>query len=86
MLLEASGLDFRSILIGLGRILGGFWLDFGRKFRAFGLLWLLWLLVLSVPLLLRFVETKKNGVYVVLSSISGQECSELQGDGHVKLW
>ena len=37
VLLEASGLDFASILRGLGRILGVFWLGFGRKFREFWL-------------------------------------------------
>ena len=30
MLLEPSGLDFGSILMDLGRILGGFWKDFGK--------------------------------------------------------
>ena len=37
MPLEASGLDFESILRGLGRILGGFWLGLGKKFRKFWL-------------------------------------------------
>ena len=32
VLLEASGLDLGSISRGLGRILGGFWMDFERKF------------------------------------------------------
>ena len=38
VLLEASGLDFGSISKGLGRILGGFCMDFGRKF---GGIWLI---------------------------------------------
>ena len=33
VLLEASGLDFGSILKGLGRILGGFGIGFGRDFK-----------------------------------------------------
>ena len=32
VLLEASGLDFGSILMGLGRILGGLWNYFGICF------------------------------------------------------
>ena len=35
MLLEASGLDFGSILKGVGRILGGFWVVFGMDFRGY---------------------------------------------------
>ena len=34
VLLEASGLDFRSILKGLGRILGGVWEVFGKVLRG----------------------------------------------------
>ena len=34
VLLEASGLDFRSISIGLGRILGGVWEVFGKVLRG----------------------------------------------------
>ena len=35
MLLEASGLDFVSILKGLGWILGRFWVVSGMDFRGF---------------------------------------------------
>ena len=34
VLLEASGLDFRSILKGLGRIFGGVWEVFGKVLRG----------------------------------------------------
>ena len=41
--LEASGLDFRSILMGLGRILGGFGMGFGSPWLSLALLGLPWL-------------------------------------------
>ena len=34
VLLEASGLDFKSILKGLGKILGGGWEVFGKVLRG----------------------------------------------------
>ena len=49
VVLEASGLDFGSILQGLGRILGGFGMGFRRDFEGFGMIladsglfWLFW--------------------------------------------
>ena len=35
MLLEASGLDFGSILMGFGKIFVGFWEGFGRAWEGF---------------------------------------------------
>ena len=35
MLLEASGLNFGSIVKGLGGILGGFRVSFGKNFKEF---------------------------------------------------
>ena len=37
-LLEGSGLDFASILRGLGGISGGIWAGFGSDFKGFGVI------------------------------------------------